>query len=171
MDGDAGMTSPKQVEIVNAPNRLKAKLGETGPALDQHAIEKAEAALANLSGSFDAWIAEELEQLVVAWVAYEAQPGTTASRHELHRRAHDLKGLAPTYGYPLVGRVCASLCKLTGDEHAVVAVPTPLLRAHVDAVKAMVHGKITGPNQHVGLALAAELERSTKTILASVGKA
>lgn len=123
-----------------------------------------------MSHKFDEWIAEELARLGDAWTAYEANPGTMETRSELHRRSHDLKGLAPTYGYPLVGRVCSSLCKLTGDEYAIVAVPTPLLRAHVDTVKAMIHGKIMGPNQHVGLALAAELEARTKTVLAAVGK-
>ncbi len=165
------MARQKPIEIINPPNMLKAKIGGAMPALDQHAIKKAEAALAQLSDSFADWIGEELTQLTNAWAAYEANPGTTQTRNELHRRSHDLKGLAPTYGYPLVGRICSSLCKLTSDEHDEVAVPTPLLRAHVDAVKAAVNGKIMGADHPVGLALAAELEARTKSILASVGKA
>jgi chemotaxis protein histidine kinase CheA len=164
------MAKLKHVEMFSAPNTLKNKIGGGAPALDQHAIEKAEAALAGLSHKFDAWITEELARLTDAWTDYEAKPGTTETRGELHRRSHDLKGLAPTYGYPLVGRVCSSLCKLTGDEHDAVAVPEPLLRAHVDAVKAMVNGRIKGAEQPVGLALATELEARTKTVLASVGK-
>ena len=101
--------------------------------------------------------------------AYERAPGTPASRNELHRRSHDLKGLAPTYGYPLVGRMCASLCKLTGDEHGNLNPSDKLLKAHVDAVKAAVTGKIMGAEHPVGLALAAELEARTKALIVAKG--
>jgi hypothetical protein len=94
-------------------------------------------------------------------------PGKGLARHELHRRAHDLKGLAPTYGYPLVGRICASLCKLTGEEYPNIKVPDSLLKAHVDATKAAVVGKVVGADHPVGIALATELEAQTKALIAS----
>lgn len=74
--------------------------------------------------------------------------------------------LAPTYGYPLVGRICATLCKLTGDEHGDITAPDRLLKAHVDAVKAAILGKIKGADHPVGLALVAELEAQTREIIA-----
>jgi HPt (histidine-containing phosphotransfer) domain-containing protein len=137
------------------------------PALDQRAIAKAEAALEKMSGQFAEWIKEELAHLLEAWAASRQNaPGSPAAKSELHRRAHDLKGLAPTYGYPLVGRICATLCKLTGDEHGEISAPDRLLKAHVDAVKAAVLGKIKGADHPVGLALVAELEAQTKEIIA-----
>jgi HPt (histidine-containing phosphotransfer) domain-containing protein len=160
------MAREKPIEIITPPNMLKAKIGGALPALDQRAIARAEAALEKMSGQFADWITEELNRLLEAWDAYEKAPGTLVAKNELHRRAHDLKGLAPTYGYPLVGRICATLCKLTGDEHGDLATPAHLLKAHVDAVKAAVHGKIMGANHPVGLALAAELEEHTKQIIA-----
>lgn len=154
------------MEIITPPNALKAKIGGAIPALDQRAIARAEAALDNMSHQFADWIQEELAHLLNAWTAYEAAPGTPAARNELHRRAHDLKGLAPTYGYPLVGRICATLCKLTGDEYGNLNPPDPLLKAHVDAVRAAITGKITGADHPAGLALASELEAHTKTLVA-----
>jgi HPt (histidine-containing phosphotransfer) domain-containing protein len=159
------MARQKPIEIITPPNMLKAKIGGAMPALDQKAIARAEAALEKLSGQFGDWINEELNRLLDAWAAYEAAQ-TPATKNELHRRAHDLKGLAPTYGYPLVGRICATLCKLTGDEHGDITAPVSLLKAHVDATKAAVHGKIMGANHPVGLALAAELEEQTKKLIA-----
>lgn len=161
------MSKQKPIEVITPPNALKAKVGGALPALDQKAIARAEAALENMSSQFAEWINEELARLLEAWAAYEKAPGTHASRNELHRRAHDLKGLAPTYGYPLVGRICASLCKLTGDEHGDLNPPDKLLKAHVDAVKAAVTGKIMGADHPVGLALANELEAQTKALIAS----
>lgn len=161
------MSKQKPIEVITPPNALKAKVGGAIPALDQKAIARAEAALERMSVQFADWIQEELARLLEAWAGFEAAPNALASRNELHRRAHDLKGLAPTYGYPLVGRICGSLCKLTGDEHGDLVVPAALLKAHVDAVKAAVTGKIMGADHPVGLALATELEAQAKALIAA----
>ena len=160
------MARQKPIEVITPPNMLKAKIGGALPPLDQKAIARAEAALQKLSGQFEDWIGEELNRLLEAWAVFEKAPGDPATKYELHRRAHDLKGLAPTYGYPLVGRICATLCKLTGDEHGDITAPVSLVKAHVDAVKAAVLGKVMGANHPVGLALAAELEEQTKQLIA-----
>jgi HPt (histidine-containing phosphotransfer) domain-containing protein len=160
------MARQKPIEVITPPNMLKTKIGGALPALDQRAIARAEAALEKMSDQFADWINEELARLLEAWAAYEKAPGTAPAKNELHRRAHDLKGLAPTYGYPLVGRICGTLCKLTGDEHGEIKAPDRLLKAHVDAVKAAVMGKIKGAEHPVGLALVAELEAQTKEIIA-----
>lgn len=160
------MARQKPIEVITPPNMLKTKVGGALPALDQRAIAKAEAALEKMSDQFAEWIKEELARLLEAWAEYEKKPGDPVTKNELHRRAHDLKGLAPTYGYPLVGRICATLCKLTGDEHGDITAPDRLLKAHVDAVKAAVVGQIKGADHPVGLALVAELENQTKAIIA-----
>jgi HPt (histidine-containing phosphotransfer) domain-containing protein len=160
------MARQKPIEIITPPNVLKAKVGGALPAVDQRAIARAEAALEKLSDQFNDWIGEELNRLIEAWDAYEATGGTEAAKFELHRRAHDLKGLAPTYGFPLVGRICATLCKLTGDEHGNIAAPGKLLKAHVDGVKVMVHSNIKGADHPVGLTLASELEEQTRQLIA-----
>jgi len=161
------MTRQKPIEVITPPNALKAKVGGQLPALDQQAIARAEAALQKMSVQFADWIREELDHLMEAWVAYETSGGSPAARNELHRRAHDLKGLGPTYGYPLVSRICASLCKLIGGEHGELRAPDKLLKAHVDGVKAAVLGKIMAADHPVGLALAAELESQTKALIAA----
>jgi hypothetical protein len=165
-----GETMPRQkpIEVITPPNVLKAKIGGALPALDQNAIARAEAALEKLSDRFGEWINEEAARLVEAWANYEKAPNTRPAKYELHRRSHDLKGLAPTYGYPLVGRICASLCKLTGDEHGDINAPVALLKAHVDAVKAAVNGKVMGADHPVGLSLATELETQTKALIAAL---
>jgi HPt (histidine-containing phosphotransfer) domain-containing protein len=160
------MARQKPIEVITPPNMLKTKVGGALPALDQRAIAKAEAALEKMSDQFAEWIKEELARLLEAWAVYEKSMHDPVAKNELHRRAHDLKGLAPTYGYPLVGRICATLCKLTGDEHGEITAPDRLLKAHVDAVKAAVVGQIKGADHPVGLALVAELETQTKAIIA-----
>lgn len=158
------MAKQKPIEVITPPNSLKTKIGGAMPALDARAIAKAEAALEQMSGQFADWITEELGRLLGAWAVYEKNP-SEATKLELHRRAHDLKGLSPTYGYPLVGRICDTLGKLTGDEHGIECPPDRLLKAHVDAIKAAVMGKVMGDHHPVGLALAAELEAQTHLLM------
>jgi chemotaxis protein histidine kinase CheA len=160
------MAKQKPIEVITPPNVLKTKIGGALPAIDQQAIARAEAALQRLSSRFEDWVNEELSKLLAAWSAFEAAPSDPKSKNNLHRAAHDLKGLAPTYGYPLVGRMCATLCKLTGDEHGDLKPPASLLKAHVDGVKVAVHRKITGSENPTGLALANELEQQTKALIA-----
>lgn len=159
------MSKQKPIEIINPPNMLKAKIGGPMPALDERAIARAEAELAKMSGQFDEWIHEELQNLTRAWDAFAKAKGGEQATAELHRRAHDLKGLAPTYGYPLIGRVCNTLCKLTSDETPEVRPPAALLQAHVDAVRAMVTGKIKGPDHPVGALLVSELEEKSFALI------
>jgi HPt (histidine-containing phosphotransfer) domain-containing protein len=163
------MAKQKPIEVITPPNVLKTKIGGALPALDQKAIARAEAALAKLSDQFADWINEELNKLLDAWAKYDAAPGPQ-TKNELHRRAHDLKGLAPTYGYPLVGRVCATLCKLTGDEYGEIDAPKVLLKAHVDSVKVMVHTKMMGAGHEIALKLVGELETQTKLLINTQAK-
>jgi hypothetical protein len=90
------MAREKPIEIFTPPNALKAKIGGPLPALDQRAIQRAEQALAKLSDQFGDWIKEELDRLLEAWGEYETLGSNPHTKSELHRRAHDLKGLAPT---------------------------------------------------------------------------
>ncbi len=164
------MSRQKPIEVITPPNVLKAKLGGALPAIDEKAIARAEAALSKLSEQFGDWILEEMTNLGHSWTKYEAAGGGEAAMLELHRRSHDLKGLAPTYGYPLVGRICSSLCKLTGEDavNAGVTVPNTILKAHVDAVKAIVLSKIKDPAHPVGVELTTELEERTRQLMAGV---
>ena len=133
------LLEPYGVKCVSAGALGLPEPAETGTTFVQNALIKARA-LDKLSDQFVEWMNEEVAKLVEAWASYEQTPNTKQTKFELHRRAHDLKGLAPTYGYPLVGRICASLCKLTGDEHGDINAPITLLKAHVDAVKAAAAG-------------------------------
>ncbi len=163
------MARQKPIEVISPPNMLKAKIGGPMPALDKKAIARAEAELAKMADQFVEWIEEEVKNLNIAWAAFEADPTAETTTKELHRRSHDLKGLAPTYGYPLIGRVCNTLCKLTADDIGDIKIPQALLKAHVDAVKAMVAGDIKAADHPVGTQLAGELEMQTLKVLTPEG--
>ena len=52
----------------------------------------------------------------------------------LLRAAHDMKGQAATFNFPLIARVAGSLAKLIDDLPAEKELPLALVDAHVNAI-------------------------------------
>jgi chemotaxis protein histidine kinase CheA len=151
------MSRPKPQETITPPNTLKAKAGGPLPKLDDAAVARAEEALKKLSHNFDAWMREEVDKLETAFAAWS--PGSADETAEaLYRRAHDIKGLAATYEFPLVTRIAASLCTLIETPELRERADEVLVRAHVEAIRAAVRDDVRAEDHPVGRALLSELE-------------
>jgi hypothetical protein len=154
-------------QIIQVPNTLRLKVGSGRlGALDPAAIAKAEAALKSLSGNFAQWLQDEIAKLEAARQAIRADGVTPDTVEVLYLRAHDLKGLGTTYGFPLVTRIAASLCMLTDDVQKRTQAPIALIDAHIDAIRAAVRDDIKDDEHPVGRALAEELEARVAQALA-----
>ncbi|WP_375163900.1 Hpt domain-containing protein [Phenylobacterium sp.] len=138
--------------------RLKVGGGRLG-AIDASAIAKAEAALKSLSGNFAQWLNDEVAKLEAARQAVRADGVTADTMETLYLRAHDLKGLGATYGFPLITRIAGLLCRLIDDKAKRTDAPMPLIDAHIDAIKAAVRDDIKDVEHPIGKALVQELER------------
>ena len=160
------MAQPPPTQIIQPSDRLRARVGADFGGVDPVAVARAEAALQALSGEFTAWLEEEVSRLEAARSRVRTAGAAPATLQELHRRAHDLKGLGATYGFPLVTRVCAGLCRLL-DDGAGAHAPLSLLDAHVDAVRALVRDDVRDPAHPTGLALCEALEAQVAAALAS----
>jgi hypothetical protein len=127
---------------------------------DASAIERAEAALEALSINFDEWMATEIERLDAARAAARNDGYSDASLETLFLRAHDVKGLGTTYGYPLVTALGAQLCRLLEtNEGRRAARETPaLVDAHVDGMRAILRSGLRAADDKIGLALVGELK-------------
>jgi hypothetical protein len=152
-------------QVIQVPNtlRLKVGAGKLG-ALDPAAIAKAEAALKSLSGNFSQWLQEEITKLEGARHALRTQGVSPQTMEALYLRAHDLKGLGTTYGFPLITRIAASLCLLTDDEEKRACAPTSLIDAHIDAIRAAVAQDIKSDEHPVGREIAEALEAQVAAI-------
>src|SRR5262249_51708372 len=53
------------------------------------------------------------------------------------RAAHDIKGQAVTFGFPLVAEVASGLCRLIEETRDPRRIPLALIDQHVDAVRAI----------------------------------
>jgi hypothetical protein len=154
------------VQVIQAPNTLRLKVGGRLGGIDPAAIAKAEAALKSLSGNFAEWLNDELIKLDAARQLIRSEGLTVETAEGLYLRAHDLKGLGATYEFPLVTRIAGSLCKLIDDPESRLEAPMFLVDAHIDGIKASVRGNIRTEDHPVGRKLVEELEDRVATIAA-----
>jgi hypothetical protein len=130
------------------------------PCFNDEAIERAEAALQALSINFDEWMATEIDRLEAARASARRENFSDDALEALYLRAHDVKGVGTTYGFPLVTAISAQLCRLLDNPQGRTAArETPaLVDAHVDGVRAIVRAKLQASDDPIGLALIAELK-------------
>ena len=158
------MAKQQPMEIFMPPNVLKAKVGNGG--IDAKVLKRAEQVIEEMKEEFEDWIVKDVENLSRARQAFEAQR-THATLNTLYRAAHDLRGQAATFDFPLVARVAHSLSNLTDGtgENNGAGLPMVLIDAHVDAIKLIVRDKIKDPSDRMGTVLASELEAKTNSYL------
>src|SRR5262245_60555749 len=129
------------------------------PSHDEELIARAEAAMADLSSHFAGWMQDECRRLEGLSQRLAEQPADAAMLEQLYRAAHDIKGEAATFGYPVVERIITSLCRLMSRAPDRSRIPFPLIELHVSAVRKAVE------IDRDGEALAGELESATAAFL------
>lgn len=153
------MSQPRFGQSTGSSNTLRDRVsGERKGGIDPAAIAKAEAALANLSGNFAQWLNDEISKLDGARATIQTDGPTLENMESLYLRAHDLKGLGTTYGFPLVSRIAGLLCRLIEDKTQRMTAPITLVDAHILSIKAAVRDSIKSEDHPVGKILVQELE-------------
>ena len=160
-------------EVQHPPHHLKKAIltAGKGAAIDLGAIARAEKALAELAIEFSTWMANEIKVLDAARDIVRAQGMNDETRAALFRAAHDVKGEASTFGYPLAGRIAASLCRLIDDIEPHEAIPTQLVDQHVDAIRAIVRQDVKDEGDPVSRMVAERLEEVTRQAVAKAHSA
>jgi HPt (histidine-containing phosphotransfer) domain-containing protein len=123
-------------EVITPPHHLRKAVTAAADG-DDDPVARAEAALAQLSTEFGAWMHAECERLETARQNV-ARLGFTEKTHaELFRAAHDIKGEASTFGFPGLTGVADSLCRLLEHTPEPARIPLALVDQHVDALRAI----------------------------------
>ena len=154
-------------EVIVPPNKLKKAVEklEPGAEADYDPVARAEAALAELADDFTAWMEQECIRLDAARNVIKASGITAGSRDVLFRAAHDIKGQAATFGFPMVAPVADSLCRLLEHIPDIQRLPLRLLDQHVDAVCAITHRNTRGDGNKYAAELAEKLRHVTDEFL------
>jgi chemotaxis protein histidine kinase CheA len=163
------MARQQPIELFMPPNMLKAKVGGGLGGVDMAALKRAEAAMEGLKDDFAGWIADDVKKLTDARAAYAADPDQK-NRDALLRAAHDIKGQAATFNYPLIARVAGSLSRLVGETPAGTAIPLSLIDAHVNAVLVIHKQGMQDTGDKIAQALCAELNARVDEIMGAAQK-
>jgi len=125
-------------QVITQPNPLRKVLRRVSDQDLDDPIGRAEKALAGLSGEFRNWMVIESDRLTAAHAAILAHGFTDATRDELFRAAHDVKGDAATFGFPSAGAAAESLCRIIEHAPDLSRVPAELIAHHINAIQAIV---------------------------------
>jgi chemotaxis protein histidine kinase CheA len=158
------MSRQQPIELFMPPNMLKAKVGGGLGGVDMAAMKRAEGALDNLKSEFGDWIADDVKVLMAARARF-AQTPDDASRGGLMRAAHDIKGQAATFNFPLIARVAGSLSRLIGELPESQTLSLGLVDAHVNAIQVIHRQGIQDTNDKMAQTLCAELDARVEETL------
>ena len=153
-----------EIEVFMPPNVLKAKVGNFS-GIDMSAIKRAETAMEQLKSNFAEWAQDDVRRLVEARNRFAKNPDQE-SRAALLRAAHDMKGQAGTFNFPLIAKVAGSLAYLIHDLPDGKELSLTLVDAHVNAVQVIHKQNLTDMSNPVAVTLAKELEARVTELMA-----
>ncbi len=156
------MESKDKYGVIPPNTTLQDRVGGPLKPLDDATVSKLEQAMKSLEGDMQDWIKDDMERLIKAHRSFTRDSGMGSDVEELHRAAHDLRGLGSTYGYPIVTVIADNLCKAMEATMDTGRVPEDLIKAHVDALRAVVNLDLRDPDRGP----AAELVRGLRTLTA-----
>ncbi len=134
----AAVTTYGDHDVITPEHKLrKAVRAAPASAADDDPVARAEMALAELSSKLTSWMDSECERLDDARRAVAVKGLTKATKEALFHAAHDIKGEAATFGFPLVAGAAHSLCRLLEYAPDVTRIPIKVIDQHVDAVRAI----------------------------------
>jgi chemotaxis protein histidine kinase CheA len=157
-------------QVITQPNPLRKVLRRVADEDRDDPVARAEKALANLSGEFPNWMVVETERLAAAHTAILNDGITKATRDELFRAAHDIKGDASTFGFPSAGAAAESLCRVIEHAPDLATVPSELIAHHIDAIQAIVRQRTKLDTISMANELTGRLRGVTDEYLARVNR-
>jgi HPt (histidine-containing phosphotransfer) domain-containing protein len=151
-------------EVITPPHRLREAI-KAATEGDEDPVARADAALKQLSSEFGTWMLAECDRLEAARQKVAAQGLDEKTYDELFRAAHDIRGEAATFGYPILAGPADSLCRLLEHTPEHDRIPLGLVDQHVDAVRAIAREYSRPDLMDMAKALTARLRAVTDDFL------
>lgn len=150
----ATMVKGKPVTFLRPMNRLKDKVGGNAISTGTLPLEAMQRALSTLDKAVEDyadWARKYVQELVQAYTeAFTNVKPRRVGLKRINEIAHELRGQGGTFGYPLVSDFSKSLYYYTiagsrEDDNAL-----GIVKAHIDALRAVISGKIEGRGGRIG---------------------
>ncbi len=157
-------------EFIGNPNPIARKAKPVGGKSAEDMLREADQRVGVLKQEFNEILRRDTQIIVDLLRQAEADlAGRNSYLLDLRRVAHELRGQGGTFGYPLVTAVCDSYCKLLDMIHEVDESRLPLVRSHVDALRAVVGADIKGDGGAVGRELMESLHAIRRKLAEETG--
>jgi HPt (histidine-containing phosphotransfer) domain-containing protein len=156
-------------EVIVPPHRLRQVVSQATQD-DGDPVARAEQALRKLSSEFANWMDSECARLDAARKQIHDQGLNNKTHDLLFHAAHDIKGEAATFGYPLAAAVAESLCRVIEHTPDMNRIPVALIDQHVDAVRAIVRENSRADAQKVSASLYSRLRQVADDFLRQENK-
>lgn len=158
------------VRFYRFKNRLREKtagLSPGRPQIPSEALEAAENALSKMAEDYPDWVKGLVGKL-------QEQHGRCVDTPEKRRDcfetismiAHDMKGQGGTFGYPLISAFADSLYGFTHVKGDITDNQVELVKSHLDAMRAVIRGRISGDGGEIGKKLTQSLNEGIEKHLA-----
>lgn len=159
-----------EVEIIANPNLIARKAKPVVGKSAEDLLKIAEQKVSNLQNEFIAILRQDTDRIQALFKSAETDlPGRSKHIDGLRRLSHELRGQGGTFGYPLVTEIGDSLCKLLEMIKTVEPNHMPLLRSHVDALRAVSGADIKGDGGTIGRELTQTLHQIRAKLAAELG--
>jgi hypothetical protein len=145
--------------VIHPPNTLRAKAltkVRQNPLEAAEMVRRADKALEALSTNFTEWMLNEVRRLSEHFEHFDAGPRDVEDYKDLFLVAHDVRGQALQFGYPLAGQIAGGLCDLLQNK---APVPPVILRRYVEAISSIVRSGVKDEVNAVALELAKHLTK------------
>ena len=149
-------------------NRLREKVAGLGvkpgeASVSLEALEKAEEAMQKMSEDYPDWVSSLLATLSEHHGRCVDTPEERNDHfEEINHVAHDMKGQGGTFGYPLISAFSDSLYNFTVGKHLRTDNEVEIVRSHVDAMRAVIKGRVSGDGGKIGVELTKGLNAAIK---------
>ncbi len=142
------------VRFYRFKNRLKEKTAGLAPGkvgISSEALEAAEKALSKMAEDYPDWVSGLIVKLQEQHGRCVDTPeGRRDCFEEISHIAHDMKGQGGTFGYPLITTISDSLYGFTYSRDDISDNQVELVKAHLDAMRAVIRGRVSGSGGEIG---------------------
>ena len=142
----AGPEAPPDVRFIRVPSIAERKLGSSYVApmrLDPRVLDQMQSTIRTLESKYAEALSAQVAMLQL--LVEPAAKGDQEARSRLYSFSHDMRGLAGTFGFPLVGRFADSLCRFIEQCSEQDWRDGSVVRFHVDAIRDAVEHPGTDP--------------------------
>jgi len=148
-------------QLITPPNLLKVKVGgQGGKGIDIEAIHQASSAIAYMADEFGDRVTLEIAMLMKLSHDLDNDPSRSEKiGAKVLRIARDVAGQGETFGYNLISKVGESMSRYVENVKKSEPLNGDVLRAHADAMRAVIKNKVKGDGGQVGIELVESLEQ------------